>query len=106
MKKGLTTEQNFSIEAEKIEKIADVLKVIAHPIRLKVVEALQDERKLTVGQLADYVDAEQSLVSHHLTKMKDKGILVAKREGKNIYYQLADQQITKVFECIGNCDFL
>jgi ArsR family transcriptional regulator len=106
MKKGITTESDFFIEAEKIEKISNVLKVIAHPIRLKVVEALQDERKLTVSRLADYVEAEQSLVSHHLNKMKDKGILLAKREGKNIYYQLADQKITKVFDCIGNCDFL
>ncbi len=97
--------QNAFQEADKIAKIADILKVIAHPIRLKIVEGLQGGEERTVSYLAKYVDAEQSLVSHHLTKMKDKGVLRAKREGKNIYYQLADEKITKVFDCIGNCDF-
>lgn len=106
MEQETSKNKNTFVNAERIDKIADILKVIAHPVRLKVVEALQNDRKLTVSELADYVQAEQSLVSHHLTKMKDKGVLVAKREGKNIYYQLADQQITKVFDCIGNCDFL
>ena len=104
-KNRIKTKKKSFVEAEKIDKIADILKVIAHPIRLKVVEALAEGEKMTVTQLTEFVNAEQSLVSHHLTKMKDKGVLLAKREGKNIYYQLADRKITKVFDCIGSCDF-
>ena len=102
----MDTRQHTIQEAEKIARMADILKVIAHPIRLKIVEGLQGGEERTVSYLAKYVNAEQSLVSHHLTKMKDKGVLLAKREGKHIYYQLADERITKVFDCIGNCDFL
>lgn len=95
-----------ALDPEKIAKIAEVLKTIAHPVRLSVIEILDERDTMTVSELQDHLGIEQSLLSHHLTKMKDRGILTGKREGKNIFYTLADNTLTKVFDCMGNCDLV
>lgn len=95
-----------NISAEKLERVAEVLKTIAHPVRLNILEVLEDYGRLSVSDLKEKTNTEQSLLSHHLIKMKDKGVLKANREGKNIYYQLADTHITNIFDCMENCSFI
>lgn len=94
------------IEAPKLQKIAEILKAISHPLRLEVIELLEERQPQSVGELLGRIDVEPSLLSHHLIKMKDKGILKSFRDGRNIYYQLAFKQITKIFDCLEDCDFL
>lgn len=94
------------ISAEKLERVAEVLKTIAHPVRLSILEVLQIHDRLTVSELKEKTNTEQSLLSHHLIKMKDKGVLKANREGKNIFYELADKHITNIFDCMENCSFI
>jgi len=94
------------MDAQKLERIADILKCIAHPVRLRVMELLQQQEPRTVSEIRTALGIEQSLLSHHLTKMKDKGILQAVRQGKHIHYQLTDRQLTKLFDCMEKCDFI
>ena len=93
-----------NIDASKMEKVANILKVIGHPVRLSILEMLEEREPLSVTEIMEGTQVEQSLLSHHLTKMKDKGILESYRENKNIYYQLKDRQILKIFDCMDNCD--
>lgn len=94
------------LDSEKIGKMANVLKTIAHPLRLSVIEVLDSNGPMTVTELINQLQVEQSLLSHHLTKMKDRGILTAERQGKNIRYELAEEALTRVFDCLGNCDLV
>lgn len=93
-------------QTEKLKKVADILKTIAHPVRLSIIEMLADDTSLTVTELKKATAIEQSLLSHHLIKMKDKGILLSYREGKNSYYKLVDEHILKIFTCMEGCTFL
>ena len=95
-----------NIDAAKLEKMAHVLKAISHPLRLEVIELLEEKEPQSVAEILAQVDSEQSLLSHHLTKMKDKGVLSSFRKGKNVYYQLAFKEITKIFDCMEACDFI
>ncbi|KAA3631462.1 MAG: ArsR family transcriptional regulator [Bacteroidetes bacterium] len=92
------------IDPVKLGKIANVLKVIAHPVRLEVIELLLQKKELTVGEIRDRLDIEQSLLSHHLTKMKDKGVLVSTRQGKHVIYEVAIEEISTIFECMSHCN--
>lgn len=92
------------LDIAKLDKVAEILKAVAHPIRIKVIELLGYSQELTVSEIYETLGTEQSLTSHHLTKMKDKGVLNCRRDGKNIYYSLADSKITNVITCIENCD--
>ena len=93
-------------EAEQLARVAEVLKAIAHPVRLSVLEFLSEYKTLTVNELKEKTNTEQSLLSNHLIKMKDKGILRSNRSGKNIYYELVDESILKIFSCMQSCSII
>ena len=57
-----------------------------------------------VSEIRENINIEASLLSHHLSKMKSVGILESYRNGRNIYYRLALPEITKVLECIYDCE--
>ena len=93
-----------TLSTEKFEKVAFILKTVAHPLRLGVIDLLTHRERLSVNEICEKLNAEQSLVSHHLTNMKLKGILGSSREGKNIYYFLKMQEVVKVIACMENCE--
>lgn len=93
-------------DVKTLNKVADVLKTIAHPVRLSILEALEQRPSLTVSSLIEHTGIEQSLLSHHLIKMKDKGILKSQREGKHVIYSLEDPHILKIFECMEKCSII
>jgi DNA-binding transcriptional ArsR family regulator len=85
---------------KRVEKAAYVLKALAHPLRIKIILMLNEHQELTVSEIYKTLNAEQSLISHHLINMRDKGILDTRRSGKNIYYFLVDSVISEVIDCI------
>ncbi|HRK27523.1 MAG TPA: metalloregulator ArsR/SmtB family transcription factor [Chitinophagales bacterium] len=91
------------MDVEKLERVAFILKTVAHPIRLGIVELLDSNEKLCVGDICQKLNTEQSLTSHHLANMKLKGLLNAQRDGKNVYYSLKEKEITTIISCLENC---
>lgn len=91
------------LEIDKLESVANMLKAIAHPMRIAILSLLETESKLTVSEIHQKLGIEQSSTSHHLGILKDKGVLVSKRDGKNTYYMLRHENFAKVIECVGNC---
>mgnify|MGYP000727567836 CR=1 FL=1 len=87
-------------DEKRIEKAAYVLKAVAHPLRIKIVLMLQEHKEMNVSAIYKNLNAEQSLISHHLINMRDKGILEIRRSGKNIYYFLVDDSVANVIDCI------
>ena len=92
------------ISIEKLSKIAEIFQGLAYPIRLQILELMEDGEDHPVSEILARVQIEASLLSHHLAKMKNIGILSSSRNGRNIYYKLAIQEITKVFDCIYSCE--
>ena len=79
----------------KLSNTAKILKVIAHPVRLQILESLGQERALTVTAIKNTIHTtiEQSMLSHHLIKLKDNGVLTSKKIGKFNHYSLIDRKI-------------
>ena len=90
---------------QKLGYIAMVLKTISHPIRLKIIEALEDKEKMNVQEISKFIGdhVEQSLLSHHLIKMKDKGILKCQKEGQFVYYKLLIREVVSLLDCMEKC---
>jgi ArsR family transcriptional regulator len=66
---------------EKVaEHAAEVLKAIAHPVRLQIVELLQAE-EMCVGDIAEAMGGKQAITSQQLNMMKAKGVLSCRRDG-------------------------
>ena len=81
------------------EQAARFLKSIAHRDRLKVLCGLLDGEQ-TVATIEAQVGASQSAVSQHLARLKSEGILAARREGRQIYYSIADPMVRSLIELL------
>ena len=90
-------------EAEKLERIAFILKTVAHPLRLGIVHLLEQHPRLSVSDICTMLGSEQSLTSHHLQNMKLKGLLSVKRDGRSMLYSLKERDISLIIECLENC---
>lgn len=101
-------EMKRNISVKRLEQVAKILKTIAHPVKLEVLELLGEQGSLNVTTICSKIDTgcEISMMSHHLAKMKDNGILVSEKDGKQVYYNIADRNLLKIFDCVENCDFL
>jgi len=88
---------------EQLERSSNMLKAIAHPMRIAILGHLEEGKKLTVTEIHQLLDIEQSTTSHHLGILKDKGVLTSKRDGKNTYYSLKHTSLSHVVDCVTKC---
>ncbi|VAW18236.1 hypothetical protein MNBD_BACTEROID01-2655 [hydrothermal vent metagenome] len=89
--------------ADRLETAANMLKAIAHPMRIAILKHLEGGKKLTVTEIHELLGIEQSTTSHHLGILKDKGVLCSKRDGKNTYYNLKYDILSQIVECLSKC---
>ena len=82
-----------------LEEAAHCLKTLAHPHRLRMVQLLLRD-DYTVGELAEACGISSHLASEHLGKMRDRGLLIAEREGRQIYYQVAEPHLANIMACV------
>lgn len=68
---------------------------LGDPTRVRILELLVDGEK-TVGELVDELDGLQGRISSHLSCLRWCGLVTARREGRNVYYRLADRRIAKL----------
>ncbi len=92
------------ISQERLEKAAYILKAVAHPMRIAVIELLNIHEKMGVNEICNSLNCEQSLMSHHLINLKLKGILGSTKDGLNVYYWLKEKEVAKLINCIENCN--
>lgn len=74
---------------EDIEKASRSLKAMSHPIRLKILCTLGDQ-EVSVQDIVEYVGTSQSNISQHLAILKDKGILLSRKDANRVYYRVGD----------------
>lgn len=83
---------------------AEVLKAVAHPLRLQIVEVLQDGER-SVGQIMEALGEKQALTSQQLNLMKDRGVLASRREGARVFYRIENPNVIRVLDCVyDHCD--
>lgn len=86
-------------DKKKYEAKAKILKALAHPTRLWMVEQLAD-REHCVCEFADAVDSDFSTVSKHLAVLKQSGIVEDDKRGKQVYYRLKVPCVLNFMSCV------
>ena len=84
---------------ESLKDAAECLKTLAHPHRLRMVQLMLRGR-YTVGELAESCDLVSHLASEHLRLMMRCGMLESEREGRKIYYRVAEPALAEIVTCI------
>ena len=87
------------MDRETAEHAAEVLKAVAHPVRLHIIELLEGG-EMCVGEIAKALGGKQAITSQQLNMMKDKGVLSCRRDGARVYYRIENKNVLKVLYCI------
>ena len=77
---------------------ANILKALAHPIRIMLVDAL-DQGDKCVSELCALADVDPSNISRHLAQLKRAGIVSERKEGQRVVHHLACPCILRAFDC-------
>ena len=87
------------IDSEQIQRAADILKTVAHPARLQIIDFLEAGEQ-PVAHICKCLNAPQPSISHHLGIMKAKGILASRRDGNQVFYAVANKNVIEVIHCV------
>jgi ArsR family transcriptional regulator len=79
---------------------AEICNALAHPLRIKILEKLRDG-PCCVCRIIPHVGAEQSNVSHHLSILKNAGIVRSQKKGMEVWYEVCDRRIFKILDLIN-----
>jgi ArsR family transcriptional regulator, cadmium/lead-responsive transcriptional repressor len=77
----------------QVDLVAKYFRGLGDPIRLRILELLRSERELTVGQLVERLGLSQPKVSNHLACLRWCGFIEARREGRTVFNQIADERV-------------
>ena len=97
--RSATTRKMKEMTPETFELVADRFRLLAEPMRLRILHALID-REMTVGELVEALEAGQANVSKHLGLLLGAGIVRRHKEGSNAFYAIADESIFALCELV------
>ncbi len=98
-----TTTQNVDFPKQKslesLTQAAECLRVLAHPHRLRMIQMMLAGR-FTVGELAQACELPTAMASEHLRLMQRCGFLSSDKEGRKVFYRVADPHIKNLMKCV------
>ncbi|GAB4025662.1 ArsR/SmtB family transcription factor [Spirosoma koreense] len=89
-----------SVNDQTIDQAAELLKTLAHPLRIRLILLLAKKRSMNVSTLQRRLKVEQTILSYQLIRMKDRGLLESVRQGKEIHYSLADSALSEIMKLV------
>lgn len=92
-----------NLPAEAIAGAAEMLRTLAHPMRLRIVDALHAADELPVCAMTDYLKISQSATFQHLNPMRRVELTPSERRGKEVWYSVADVRPIALLNCICRC---
>ncbi|MHC2068293.1 ArsR/SmtB family transcription factor [Bremerella sp. T1] len=87
------------LKMDALNEAAECLKVLAHPVRIRMVQLLLHGR-YTVGEIAEDCGIAENLASEHLRLMQRCGFFTSEREGRRVYYAVAEPHLEDIMNCI------
>ncbi|RLS51269.1 MAG: ArsR family transcriptional regulator, partial [Planctomycetota bacterium] len=86
-------------DLEALGQAAECLRTLAHPHRLRMVQMLL-QGQYTVGDLAEACELPSAMASEHLRLMQRCGFLTSEKDGRKVYYRVAEPQLSSIMKCI------
>lgn len=85
---------------KELEDIAELLKALAHPVRLCIVRGLLMKGSCNVTYMQSCLNIPQSTISQHLQKLRALGIIKAERNGLEMNYTVVDERVKNIIEVL------
>ncbi|MBI1247862.1 metalloregulator ArsR/SmtB family transcription factor [bacterium] len=94
-----TPENKPPLDMDALGQAAECLKALAHPVRIRMVQLLLAGR-FTVGEIAADCSIAENLASEHLRLMQRCGFFTSERDGRRVYYSVAEPHLKDIMSCI------
>ena len=88
-------------DMQAFAQAAECLKTLAHPVRLRMVQLLLHGR-YTGGEMAEGCSVPDNVASEHLRLMQRCGFFTSEREGRKVFYQIAEPHLEDIMNCVEN----
>jgi len=95
--------RRLPIDGRALDRAARVIKILGHPLRLRLIEALEGGER-HVAQLQAATAMGQAVVSQQLGILRSHGVVDARRDGPRVYYRIVEPRVIKILDCIRDCD--
>ena len=93
---------NVKIDNENLQTSAEILRALAHPLRMEILEFIDQNKSINVNKIYNTLKLEQSITSQHLRILRSAGIVLTRREGKFIHYTVNYNKIAHVVKSINS----
>ena len=90
-----------TFQQEKLQVSTELMRALAHPLRLNILEFLDQNKNIQVNQIYNTLKIEQSIASQHLRILKNAGVLVADKDGKYMHYNIEYQRVSNAVKAIN-----
>jgi ArsR family transcriptional regulator len=87
------------VKSRSFDREAEILKVLGHPVRLKIVAGLMSQ-SCNVKKIWECLGLPQATVSQHLALLKNKGIIAGRRDGTEVHYQVISASARQVVQSL------
>ncbi len=90
-----------TINNEKLQESAEILRALAHPLRMRILEFIDKNKTINVNKIYNTLNLEQSITSQHLRILRLAGIVDTTREGKFIHYNINYAKLVNVLKALN-----
>ncbi len=91
-----------NINKEKLQTSAEILRALAHPLRMKILYFIDQNGTINVNKIYNTLKLEQSITSQHLRILRLAGLVETQRDGKFIHYKIEYPKIANAVKAINN----
>ncbi len=91
---------NSSINVEALRTSSEILRALAHPLRMKILHFIDQNEKINVNKIYNTLGLEQSITSQHLRILRNAGLVYTNRDKKFIYYQVNYEKLDSIVKYI------
>ncbi len=88
--------------SEKLDYSCELMRALAHPLRLKILEYIDRHEKINVNKIYKALNLEQSITSQHLKILKMAGVVHSHKDGKFIHYHINYEIIERANKAVRN----
>ncbi|WFD09858.1 ArsR/SmtB family transcription factor [Tepidibacter hydrothermalis] len=92
--------ENYKTNPQLFDEYSELLKALAHPVRLCIAKGLLDAGSSNVSNMQNCLDMPQSTISQHVSKLKSAGIIKGERNGLEIIYSVSNDKVKDIIKAL------
>lgn len=86
---------------EKLRVSSEILRALAHPLRMKILQFIDQHKRVNVNKIYSALQLEQSITSQHLRVLRMAGLVRTERDGKFIFYLVDYERVEEAVRAVG-----